>query len=137
MSDSLHRSWCFTLFGLTKENWKESISAVPVNVTCAFLVCQLESTQAERLHVQGYVYFKNARSMAAVKKDFGGLLPHLEPAKGSVEDNVKYCTKLESRVEGTHPKWFCRTRAMVYYIELFDFSLFTCPCGCIEIPLTI
>ncbi len=42
-------------------------------------------------HLQGYIYFKNAKSFRAVKK----LLPqaHLERSNGSTEDNVKYCSK--------------------------------------------
>lgn len=42
-------------------------------------------------HLQGYLYYDNARSFASVKK----LIPkaHIEAAKGSPAQNKEYCTK--------------------------------------------
>lgn len=42
-------------------------------------------------HVQGYVEFKSAKRLSTLKK----WLPraHFEKAKGSAEDNIKYCSK--------------------------------------------
>lgn len=42
-------------------------------------------------HLQGYIYFKNAKSFSAVRKL---LQPrHIETSNASTDDNVKYCSK--------------------------------------------
>jgi len=45
----------------------------------------------QRPHLQGYIYFANARSFEAVKKIFPN--QHVEIAKGAPEQNFDYCTK--------------------------------------------
>ena len=42
-------------------------------------------------HLQGYVHFKNQKTLSAVKK----MMPraHLEPRKGTVDQAVDYCKK--------------------------------------------
>lgn len=57
----------------------------------------------KKKHLQGYCYFKNAKSMSAVKKIFKDNAIHLEPAKGSVAQNIKYCSK-----EGDFWLWVTR-----------------------------
>jgi hypothetical protein len=46
-------------------------------------------------HLQGYVYFKNARRFRSVSRILGSVdcKPHLEVAKGSPTENREYCTK--------------------------------------------
>lgn len=84
--------------------WKMSYR-LPDNV--AMIACQFE--RAARLHVQGYVEFVRAVSMEAVKGnvDLWGVTAgsgvHLEIAEGSRADNIKYVTKLETRVPETVP----------------------------------
>lgn len=60
-------------------------------------------------HLQGYVYFTNARSFSSVKKK----LPraHIESTKGSPIDNKRYCSK-DGKVlfeHGTCPRQGART----------------------------
>lgn len=43
------------------------------------------------VHLQGYVYFKNGRTVVSVRKALAGA--HIEVAKGSAEQNRVYCCK--------------------------------------------
>lgn len=45
-------------------------------------------------HLQGYIYFKNPRSVKSVRKQFDGC--HIEPAKADAIDNKEYCTKVDA-----------------------------------------
>lgn len=72
---------------------------------CLFFVAQKEKCpRTGRLHFQGYARFSNQVSLCALKK----WLPtaHWELSKGSEEQNIKYCTKDESRAEGEEPLTF-------------------------------
>lgn len=92
------RRACFTAFQDIPGNWP-SKNDWPDTVTYA--VWQLEkSPTTGRLHVQGYVEFSKALTIAAIKKAIGDTTAHIEEAKGSSHQNKKYCSKSESRVEG-------------------------------------
>lgn len=56
-------------------------------------------------HLQGFIYFKNARYFSAIKK----VLPnaHIETAKGNIIQNFEYCSK-----DG---KYFCDENFLSYY----------------------
>lgn len=92
------RGWCFTA------NLKEDVDNVildhPIS-GCRYQVWQYE--RVNHLHIQGYIYFDNARTGRAVKTliaDWCGVEANMRIAKGSAEDNKVYCTKEDSRVEG-------------------------------------
>lgn len=63
-----------------------------------YLVFQCES--GTHAHVQGYVHLTSRRAMSSVKNIFQNPGMHLEPAKGSAEQNRTYCTKEETRIGG-------------------------------------
>lgn len=66
-----------------------------------YLVWQYE--MEGHLHIQGYVYFNDAKTMASVKKrifKWCGVQAHLEKARGTPAENKTYCTKEETRVHG-------------------------------------
>ena len=63
-----------------------------------FLVYQLEKGDSGTEHYQGYVIFKSLKSMRQVKVLFPRA--HLEKARGSSAQNIKYCTKEEGREDG-------------------------------------
>lgn len=48
-------------------------------------------------HLQGFVYFTNARSMRAVKNILGSLRFHLEKSRGTPQENKLYCQKMDPR----------------------------------------
>lgn len=65
------------------------------------MVHQLERGEENGvLHVQGYVYFKEPRTMATVKRLLGYDSAHLEPRRGSHTQAKDYCMKLDTRVAG-------------------------------------
>lgn len=83
-----NRFWCFTSFEKDPPSFTDAMN---------YLIYQRErcpSTLKE--HWQGFVQLKKSARLAGVKKLVGNC--HVESTKGSVEDNVAYCTKAESRV---------------------------------------
>ncbi len=84
----LARKWCFTL-----NNWTDEEKTKIHDTKCRYLVCGRESRKTGTPHLQGFVYFKDAHSMAATKVALGCDRVHLERANGTVEQNEKYCTK--------------------------------------------
>ena len=90
------RGWCFTSF-----------DKLDFNIGDYCIVGEEICPNTGRLHYQGYVYFKNARSFTSVKKLLGS--SHIELARGNVNDNVKYCSKDGKFIEyGIKPKQGCR-----------------------------
>lgn len=95
------RDYCFTDF-VCDENF---LQGLPFEYLCyGKEVCP----NTGKSHLQGYIYFKNAKSFSAVQKL---LTPrHIEAAKGSTEDSVKYCSKDGDFYEfGVRPKQGSRT----------------------------
>lgn len=91
-------TWCFT--DHCSDPLAEDLAISPDQVH--FLVAQREvCPDTGKLHWQGYVQLTRNQRLAYVQK----LLPgaHWEPAKGSPDQNIKYCTKAESRLAGAEP----------------------------------
>lgn len=55
------------------------------------------------LHFQGYVHFQHPIGIPRVKKELGGINPHIERRKGTHEEALRYVHKEETRVEGSVP----------------------------------
>lgn len=85
---SRSRGWCFTLPNYTDDEIK-----ILDALECDYMVYGREvAPTTQTPHLQGYIYFKNARQFSAMKK----CLPeraHLEAAKGSPQQNDTYCSK--------------------------------------------
>ncbi len=78
-------------------------------IPCLWSVGQLERCPTTlRLHIQGAVYFQNPLTIPGVKRKIGIRRVHLDPMRGTCEQAMTYCTKLETRVTGasswTHTK---------------------------------
>lgn len=83
------RNWCYTLY-----------SDVPLDIQSTFHVWQREKCpHTSNLHFQGFIILKTPQEFKKVKKLLGERV-HIEEAKGSIEQNIAYCTKEDSRVEG-------------------------------------
>lgn len=68
-------------------------------VVCRYIIYQEEiCPETERRHIQGYVYFENAKTLVRVRRIFVGA--DIRVAHRSPKINKEYCTKLESRREG-------------------------------------
>lgn len=101
---SRHRAYCITNFIENEAKFDEYKAAVVAALPGWAMASagQLERCpRTGRLHVQAYAAFTNARTLGAVKRVFGEQA-HLEPARGTYSDNLRYCTKEESRVR---PGW--------------------------------
>lgn len=80
-------------FSFTINNWTESQLVNCLNILdeavysiIGFEVAPTTGTQ----HIQGYVYFKNARGIKAIRK---ALQCHVEISRGTAEQNRTYCMK--------------------------------------------
>jgi len=80
------RTWCFTLNNYTTEE-EEGCRLIET----VYTIFGKEVGEQGTPHLQGYLRFKNEKSLAQLKK----LLPraHLMIAKGTPSDNRKYCSK--------------------------------------------
>jgi len=82
--------------GITPQNWGDFGSV-------AFGSAEYGIRQWERVahdHIQAFLYYRNARTIDAVRKDFLPAHPHIEPMRGTVDQAIAYCSKEESRVAG-------------------------------------
>lgn len=82
------RSYCFTINNYTDE---DVANIELLRDVAGYLVVGIEQGESGTPHLQGYVYFKEAKTFTSVKKK----LPraHIEVSKGTAEDNRLYCSK--------------------------------------------
>lgn len=95
MSKQRARAWCFTIFP-QEELWTETTDIMKSlgQDKAQYLIYGIEKCPTSgRRHLQGYIYFKNSKSMSAVKKLLKDNTAHLEKARGSPQENIKYCSK--------------------------------------------
>lgn len=84
------RGYAFTLNNYTEE---EVQSLLQPNEAVAYICFGKETApDTGTPHLQGYIYLHNPRGLKGVKKIIGSRA-HLEPAQGTPEQNVKYCSK--------------------------------------------
>ncbi len=82
------RTWCFTL-----NNWiEEEKSQILNNFKDETYILGFEVGEKGTPHIQGYVRFKNQKEFKVVKNLIGDRA-HIEPARGSDKENIKYCSK--------------------------------------------
>jgi hypothetical protein len=92
------RAWCVTIQVPVELDNYDSLLA-PIVKDTEYSIFQLERAPTTgQLHLQGYMRFKNARAFNSVRALHNGM--HIEAAKGSVADNITYCSKSDSRVSG-------------------------------------
>lgn len=87
---SKYRAWCFTLNNYTAQD--EEFIKQRLSQVARYLVFGREvAPDTGTRHLQGYVYFENARQRKAVAR----MLPkaYLDVANGTAQQNRAYCTK--------------------------------------------
>lgn len=87
MANPRSRAWCFTINNYeSRDAYKSAMADLAKYVVLGF-----ETGESGTDHIQGYIYFENARTFSSMKK----LLPraHLEVAKGTPEQASNYCKK--------------------------------------------
>ena len=96
------RFWCFTIFARADEELLWSVGpAEPLLFVGTYMVYQVErAPDTGKIHIQGYVQFKQQCRMGTVKNKFHRDDMHLEIPHGTPQENHAYCTKEDSRVRG-------------------------------------
>lgn len=86
-----HRNWIYTKFeGEEKTDFRNCLQ---------YHVYQLEKCpKTQKLHIQGYVQLKNAKSLGGMKRIDAKI--HWEPRRGTHQQAKAYCMKEESRIDG-------------------------------------
>lgn len=99
------RAWCLTI-----NNYEEK-DILTIKDLKGIVYCIIGKETAPRtgtLHLQIYLHYKNATKFTTLKKKFP--TAHIEPAKGTPEQNQVYCSKEQVLLEmGELPKQGKRT----------------------------
>lgn len=113
------RGWTFTINNYTEAH-PDTIHTNPDtihgdidtlhNIDCTYMIYGLEEAPSTGTkHIQGYIYFENAKSFKTIKRLLGEKT-HIEKAKGTAEQNKIYCSKEGKFFErGVMPKQGKRT----------------------------
>lgn len=90
------RNWCFTVNNPDVTVPLEMAFCEQMLDQCAMIVCQMEMSQSQTPHLQGYLEVKVPCRMSKVKK----WLPtaHLEKRKGTRAQAILYCLKTETQI---------------------------------------
>lgn len=93
------RNWCFTVNNYTEEDVKYFMSELPL---VKYIVFQRErGNEKETPHLQGYLELERSRKLCWMKNLHK--TAHWEIRKGSQKQAIDYCTKEETREQGTEP----------------------------------
>ena len=95
------RAWCFTQNGVAPAdflNWVEFYK----RTGCSYFIAGLETGETGNVHIQGTIYFANARSFKSVKKaltwEAMKTSPHIEPTI-DIGASIAYCEKEGNFIE--------------------------------------
>jgi len=105
---SKSREFCFTINNYTDEEWQ---CFQKLQKNDVYFVVGKEIGKKGTPHLQGYIYFKNPRTIKGLKREKRFLRAHLEVTKGEIDEAADYCLKeLGEIVElGERPKQGKRT----------------------------
>lgn len=100
MPDERARGWCFTINNPT--GW-DDVDIQTCSSDAQYLVRGREEGEEGTPHYQGFIYFKNKKSLRQVKE----YLPraHLERQRGTFDEAIDYCQK-----DGDWEEWGNRPR---------------------------
>lgn len=88
---SKHRAFTFTLNNYTEEEYKDIL--VRHRDTAEHWIIGKEVGSQGTPHLQGYVYFKNAKKWHQIINWFNNPRIHIEIARGNKKQNFNYCSK--------------------------------------------
>lgn len=85
------RAWCFTINNFTEEE-KDKVTQAIRTAKYGIAETEHEDVGEGTPHIQGYIYFEQPKTFGQVKNTVGARA-HIEPAKGSPDQNYEYCSK--------------------------------------------
>ena len=109
------RGWCFTINNFSEqelENVKDQILRAKYGIAETEHTGEGEGTP----HIQGYIYFDNSQTFNRIKILLGERA-HIEPAKGSPQQNYEYCSK-EGTVFIERP--IARNKGSPSFLEMYE-----------------
>lgn len=119
---SRSRAYCFTINNYTDDDLAQLHQAAD---EAQYVIVGKEVGENGTHHLQGYIYYKDAKTFTSVKKKL--TRAHIEVSKGSPEDNKRYCSKQEVYLEkGTLPKQGARTDIEKVVVDLKDGANMRC-----------
>jgi len=101
------RHWCFTIGGeeaMTINGLEDLWDSTCMNFLCGQLEYTQNEDEEDNFHWQGYVQFHKSLRFTQVKKYLKSFTAHVEEARGTLQENIDYCTKKQSQLLG--PKIF-------------------------------
>lgn len=101
------RKWSWTLFArddAQADDWcinaADDHLPLPFPASASYCIYQVEvCPETNRVHLQGFSYYENAVSLRRAKEELDPRA-HLESSRGTVEENITYCSKEESAIQG-------------------------------------
>lgn len=93
-----NREWCFTINNWTETDYNQ---AVEMKNDARYLIFAKEIGEQGTPHLQGYVYFDNAKSLKRMKK----YLPRANLSERYVDSTAENCAKYCKKGEQPHAEW--------------------------------
>lgn len=87
MEKTRSRSWCFTL-----NNYTDDDVSLLNQVQCQYIVYGYEIGESGTPHLQGFIYFAEAKTLSTLKKKVHSTA-HFESARGTPQQASDYCKK--------------------------------------------
>lgn len=85
------RAWCFTLNNYTEDEWRQCIEVFESR-NYDYIIGKEECPTTGTKHLQGYFRTKKSAIRFSTAKNINKRM-HLESARGTIEENYKYCSK--------------------------------------------
>lgn len=83
-------------FTFTLNNWTDEEYKQVTEFNCKWMIVGKEKGKEGTPHLQGAVVIGRAMDFATLKRNPGFRRAHIEPMKGSVDQNINYCSKEDS-----------------------------------------
>lgn len=93
MSESQAKKWCFTLNNYTKQEYDKCLE-----LESQYTIIGKEVGEQGTPHLQGFYYFNKRKTMRWIKRRTTDRI-HLEIARGTVAENIAYCSKENNYTE--------------------------------------
>ncbi len=98
-SNTQYSNFCFTLYDFD-ENYKEMLKNIYTDTDIQYMVFQKEKCpKTDKLHLQGYAETLRRHTRNPIKKMFKSNTIHIEKRRGTQQEAITYCQKLDSRIE--------------------------------------